>query len=391
MVRTTCSLIVLLLLSTLAGCAVPPTPPPLSTEPLGVQMLRADPSLADGRFAVILGFENATDSVFQKGGRIVAHPRAVAHTGGSAVAVRDGVTVRLSSLLAGKTLPDHWTLAGAYVYADGPASVELNYLVAGQVAASSKRSIPAKRWTPVYVDVSTLASAEPGDLAFKFTGPVRWLDDVVLVDNEKMLVTAERPSVDWSVERKGASIITTWPGGRSQRWAATTDASASEGYVVREANAMRLCLVGRNGEVIALYRDGRAFADGATAAPPTDLPPEQRHPFTTQHAAPASIAVVEEGGTLDRMAAGDANNDGYNEATGVYQISARGPRVDLTITPPTLGLVRPVLEIVGLPPGAIQATVEGKWVDTVRAEGGHVLLEVPLFIERPIIVNVGVK
>src|SRR5436190_16348331 len=84
----------LTLLAALIGCtenaapppAAGPTPPPLSTEPIGVQVTRAEPRLAGTPFRVLLDFERATDLAF-------IAPRATppqltsdrAHTGRSAV------------------------------------------------------------------------------------------------------------------------------------------------------------------------------------------------------------------------------------------------------------------------------------------------------------------
>jgi hypothetical protein len=266
-------------------------------------------------------------------------------------------------------------------------------MVDGQAASTARQSVTARRWTPIHVDLCAVPSGDPGDLLLRFDGPVRWIDDVLLIDNTRTLVPADAPPARWMVQRKGTGIVTTWSDGRSQRWGASTDelTTFEGGYVVREANAMRLILTRGANDLVALYSDGRAFASGAGAAPPRDLPPEQRGLYTTQHTHPASVEVTESSGTLDRLSPGDANNDGYNEMTGVYTIEARGPRVDLRLSPPPSGLVRPILQIANLPPGQVNATVEGKWVDTVRTDEGLVLLEIPLFIERPITINLSIK
>jgi hypothetical protein len=92
---------------------------------------------------------------------------------------------------------------------------------------------------------------------------------------------------------------------------------------------------------------------------------------------------------LNRSTPGDANNDGYNEARGAYQVIASGPRVELTITPRTSALARPVLEIAGLPPGNVLVNMEGQLIaGAVRLSSGDLLLELPAKIERPTIVNV---
>jgi hypothetical protein len=114
--------------------------------------------------------------------------------------------------------------------------------------------------------------------------------------------------------------------------------------------------------------------------------------LAAQHASPADVSVAESMGRLSRATPGDANNDGYNESRGAYQVVAAGPRVELTITPRTSVLARPVLEIVGLPPGKLLVHMEGQLVPgAVRLANGDVLLELPARVQRPTLVNVRVQ
>jgi len=97
-------------------------------------------------------------------------------------------------------------------------------------------------------------------------------------------------------------------------------------------------------------------------------------------------------GRLNRSTAGDANNDGYNESRGAYEILASGPRVELTITPRTSTLSRPVFEIAALPTGNVLVNMEGQLISgAVRLSNGDLLLELPARIERPTLVNIRVQ
>jgi hypothetical protein len=140
---------------------------------------------------------------------------------------------------------------------------------------------------------------------------------------------------------------------------------------------------------VTIYSDGRAFWDGeyrpvsASAADPI---------FVQQHVSPARVEVPEEFGRLDRDTPGDADNDGYNESRGAYSIQAAGPRLELTLTPRTAALMRPVLEVHGLPPGKALVTVEGRLIESVlRLEDGTLLIGIPARINRTTRISVKVQ
>ena len=107
---------------------------------------------------------------------------------------------------------------------------------------------------------------------------------------------------------------------------------------------------------------------------------------------PADVLVAEEMGRVNRSTPGDANNDGYNEAAGAYELLATGPRLELKLSPRAVPIVRPVLEISGMPPGKVLVTVEGRLIDqTSRLDDGRLLLELPVRIDRPTIINVRIE
>jgi hypothetical protein len=104
------------------------------------------------------------------------------------------------------------------------------------------------------------------------------------------------------------------------------------------------------------------------------------------------VSIPEDQGRLLRQTRGDANNDGYNEVLGAYQIEAAGPRLDVTLSPRTRALVQPVLEIANLPPGKLIATLEGRLIESAeRLDDGRVLLILPHKLQRPATLNIRVQ
>ena len=113
--------------------------------------------------------------------------------------------------------------------------------------------------------------------------------------------------------------------------------------------------------------------------------------FTQQQKSPATLSVPEELGRLERNAPGDRDNDGYAELRGAYQLKAIGPRFEVKITQQTPRLLRPVLEIAGLPAGRVLAHVEGQQIERVsRLKNGNVLIMLPNTLDRAVTVNVRV-
>src|SRR5688572_3022709 len=90
-----------------------PAPPPLWTEPIVVQITRAQPRLADGTFRVLLDFERPTDLAFvQPSPPDVQLAANRPHTGAGSLRLEAarGVRVKLGSLVTG-TFPGDWCIA----------------------------------------------------------------------------------------------------------------------------------------------------------------------------------------------------------------------------------------------------------------------------------------
>jgi hypothetical protein len=383
-------------MTALLGCA-PDKPEPVM-EPIGLQLVKREPALKGERFNNLLAGEEESDLVFLSSN--AALPRRDskrAHTGRSSIQIPTGVgrvTIKLSSLLAGQNFPADWTLVGMYLYATRPTTASLSYWESDQMLAAGSATLSADKWTPLFVDVATLASASRAAttlaspnlvLVLDLDGPgTVWLDDLMLVDNTKQLVSekdAGQAFDSWSIQRKGYQIIGE-ASGRFRFSFATPDRN-EQGWRVREANAMRLWLTSdgpKKNEVI--YSDGRAYIDGEYSA--IGAPAKSDPVLAEQHKSPAELSVPPELGRVVRQSEGDANNDGYNELTGAYELLATGPRFEVRITPRDSKLSRPVLEIRGLPEGKVLANLEGRMVERIiRLEDGALLMELPARIERP--------
>jgi hypothetical protein len=401
--RTITSLLVAV---SLLGCveserAFHPTPPPLLSEPIGIQLTRAEPRLAGMPFRVLLDFEQPSDLAFLSpaGGQCSMQ---MAHTGRASfeLAAGKGIGVKLSSLLGSGAFPGKWTLLGGYFKSvstkNQVAKVTVTYRAPGAAAGVLQRTVDVSPggWTPVFVDMTTLRgpASGPGLLTFE-CGPGEWVycDDVVLMNNDRTLASptsAAAPATTWNIYEKGFATTIDKPG--HFRMSLKTPEAAPDGWAMEEANDLRARFSSSGGRTWTIYIDGRQYQSGAFVG--QTVLKEAAAIFTQQHDRPAELSVREEFGRIDRDTPGDRNNDGYNEQRGSYELLARGPRFEVTIRPNTNLLAYPVLEISGLPPGNVLATVEGQLIDkTVRLANGNLLVNVPVTLERATTVNVTVK
>ena len=396
------------LLSAFSGCveysAGPnPAPPPLLTEPIGIQLTRTEPRFAGVPFRVLLDFERPSDLAFvvpQSAGLQCSTDQA--HTGRSSLQIGPGggFGVKLGSLLSGGAFPGKWTIAGAYFR--GPANgssakVTIAYRSAASAAPIMQRTVEvsgAGRWTSVFLDLTSLAgpAADVGLLTFQVeSSQAVYCDDVLLANNNR---TLDAPAPDappgsaWSIRENGLTITVERPG--HFRVALKTPEAAPDGWAIEEASDLRARFVSPGGKTWTIYSDGRQYQDGvfSTLVALGDAAPL----YVRQHATPADLSVPEEFGRIDRDTPGDKNNDGYNERRGSYQLAAKGPRFEVTLKPNTRLLTYPILEISGLPKGSVLVTIEGQLIEkTTRLANGNLLVRVPVTLERATTINILVK
>lgn len=358
-------------------------------------LLRVPPKVQSYRHSLLLGFERRTDELFVQASEGATRVSGEGpHTGRRCLEVTGSrvLEVKLSSLMSGRPFPADWTLLGAHLHVPRPVEVEASLVVDGETLLRKRQSLAGGEWSEVMLDLLPLSRGgamsreDAAVLRFELSEPVMVrIDDVLLVDNRETLVSV---ADDWQIRREGHAYVVDQP--RRFRIELKADLSQPDAWALAEASPLRVIFEQPDGgRRWVIYSDGRRYEDGVFK--PT-WSTEFNSDFAAQHAAPAQVSVPEEQGRLDRRSVGDANNDGYNERLGAYQIVAAGGRLDITLAPRTTQLVMPVLEIRGLPPGKLVVTVEGELIKAMhRAEGGPVLLVVPHKMGRPATVNVRVQ
>lgn len=381
------------------GCstrALPPAPPPVAGEPVSVQMLRIHPDLRSQRFNTVLNFENPSDTVFFNATGVEAHvDESRAHTGQGSAKIdggRGAISAKLSSILGPRPFPGEWTLLGAYFLSERAAKVTLSCEVAGVEMTKETTSLAPGRWTPAMIDLTSAGKSGKSDgsdvilkVAIEAPGSV-WCDDLILIDNTQWLLEARS---NWTVLRRGFDLLIDSRARFSLRLPALE--FDAQGWTVEEVNPLRLRLRSTGSEKsITLYPNGRGFWDGKFRPLSDEVRNEPL--WTQQQASPAQITVPQTMGRLNRNSSGDQNNDGYNETRGSYAIVANGPRIEINVIPRSVPVLNPVLEITGLPPGNALVTAEGSLIDRhTRLSDGSLLIELPIRVDRPVIVNVRVQ
>ena len=387
----------LLLLAALAGCAASeptesrPAPPPLSGEPISLQIQRAEPRLAGYPFRVLLDFERNSDLAFLTDRSPADLVFNHGHTGGRCLKLDGSLEVHLSSVLGGR-FPGAWTIAGGYFYSDSPRTITI------ACAAGGKELLPRRavtltpgKWTAVWIDLSPLAAHHHDAgamLGFLADGPDVLVDDVIVLNNTRVFDAPADDASGWTVAQSGFATLIQRTG--KFRLALRTPEAAVDGWNLEEANALRARFVSASGKCWTIYNDGRQYVDGQFQW----LGPavEETTALARQHDSPAEIQIGEDSGRIDRSTPGDVNNDGYNERRGAYQLAARTSWVEFQLSPRTRTLCRPVVEISGLKEGRVTAWVCGQLVDNVvRLPDGKALLELPLSLGKPATISIGVK
>jgi hypothetical protein len=386
MCRTLCCVVVLLLV---VGC----TPDPrdivdYSNEPIGMQLLRAEPMLKQRKFNTLLDFESPNDLVFVGTQPAATQERRHAHTGHVSCSIGSTATINLASVMLGRPFPADWTLAGAYLWSPHDATVEID-CVANGAQTSRTLTIAANKWTPAFVDLTQMKSTSaPGDssLSFKSDQPIL-CDDVMVIDNSSWFVGGD--TSPWTIRQRGFKINVD----REGWFNITLDSidGSENGWNIEDVSTMRATFSspGKT-KFLTMYSDGRTYWDGRYEALSGNAKSDAA--LAKEHQQPGKIMVAEGMGRANRNTPGDANNDGYNETLGAYELIATGPRMEMTFTAQGVEVVRPIIEISGLPNGKPLVTLEGRLIQSLtRLKNGNVLIEVPARIEQPITLNVRIE
>jgi hypothetical protein len=241
--------------------------------------------------------------------------------------------------------------------------------------------------------VSSVNAAPAYSVRVESSSSPVWFDDFMLVDNAQDIFVDETsaPSLDgpWSIRRQGLYYVIDAPG-RFVTKLLTAEGGGPAGWSPVETGAARARFSSTGTQkALTVYPDGRAYWDGryrALSAGASDAA------YAQQHATPARVEVAEEFGRVDRDTPGDADNDGYNESRGAYQLRASGPRMEITFAPRTPTVMRPVFEIAGMPAGKAVVTIEGRLVhEHARVADGTLLIDIPARVNRSTTVSVKVQ
>jgi hypothetical protein len=395
-------LLAMALVAGMCGCVQKAANGPQSAAgvPLGLQMVRTEAQMKKYPFRTLQQFELPVDLAFLTAdGAAAKLDSSRAHTGASSVAMAagtKGAVVKLPSLLSGVSWPGQWTLAGAYFYANQPQRMTAVYELEGKVLLTYSLELPAAAWTPVLMDIASIegpAAGIVGTIRYTFPGGLAqtvWCDDVILLNNsEEHVAQPAKGQAPWSISERGFAYTIERPGMFKVKL--KTPEASDQGWMLKEANELRAVFTSKGKEKsYVIYADGRAIVDGQMRA--MSVPPDVAASLAQQHQNPGVITIAEELGRVQRNHPGDANNDGYAETMGTYELLATGGRLEFAIAPREGdGLTRPVVEIAGLPAGNLLVNMEGRLVqDVVRLEDGHVLIALPGMIRSKMTVSVRV-
>ena len=371
----------------IAGCATPQrTPPPDPRTPLlGRELTRQDDQLVGQRFRTLLDFEHDTDAVFVRGGQTsITSP---GHTGQHSLSVEcDQTSISIDPLLYGTHLPGEWTLIGGYVRLPGLGGrLHTSLVVDGKTVAASEREIAPDTWVFTGIDLTDpalsyeLPKAQHVGLMIQTQSDRFLLDDVLLVNNRKSLVTTTLPEVPvWSIERVGFATKVQEKGMFDV--SIPSSVGNANGWSLEEADPIRARFVNSENKTLTMYADGRVIKGNTMS-----LAPGASAALAASHERPGEVIVDESTGRLNRDTPGDANNDGYNETRDAYQIVAAGSRLSLRLVPNgDTPVASPVFEIRNLIGQNITATVEGRLFRSIwRVDDSTVLVMLPITIDRP--------
>lgn len=380
----------------LIGLACESTTIPVSTTAdtpvIGLQLMLIDPALRSQRFSVLLGFESDVDLAFVSGQPSLE--LADAHTGKACLPVAPGVATRikLSSVMSGRAFPGDWTLVGGYLKGDRDGSASVALVCGGKVLLLRRLTVPAGTWTPAFLDLTRLprdAVCHDAVLEIRCEVPLR-CDDVSVIQNQTWLVGGQDdPSAPWTLSQRGFSIFGEAPGFFT--FSLDTVECSPSGWQVREASHLRAVFDSPGmPRTMTVYNDGRRYIDGESD--PISSQTRNEPLLRQSHLQPCEVRVDESVGRLVRNSAGDANNDGYNESLGSFQLWAAGSRFEAVIVPGGSAVFHPVLEIAGLPAGKALVTLDGKLIDShCRTPSGKLLVDLPVRIDRTVSISVRVE
>jgi hypothetical protein len=361
--------------------------------------LPKDPSIGAVASSDLLDFNSEDDRLFVEG----AFERVAGGKTAEALALAPGATVaiKLDALTSGREFPGRYELAGVYARSAGGADGRVTVAYdRGGMRVSAANGVASDEYGPVFTELKPLsrmaAGAGEDRLVISNTGGVAVLvDDVMLVDNRRVLVAAGKGGAGKGgdglvITRRGLGTVVESVG--IERRFAVRVSEAEGGWRLVEAGGQRAVFEAADGGVWAIYAGGASVQRG-------------EHSWLTGGATggggrPGRVEVTTPGARVDREARGDGDQDGYDEALGCYRVAVlpgEGKsvtrRVGVRLVPAAgAPLVFPAIEIAGLKRGKAVVTVAGQLVTSHEwLADDRLLVLLPVRIDGPAVVNVMVE
>jgi hypothetical protein len=339
----------------------------------------------------LIDFDSPYDTSFiiADGVKLVDDPQK----SGNRVMSASQATIKLSALIRGREFPGMWDLIGVRVRADRPAAVTVEIATAAGAVLATSNGPCTSQWTIHWIELGQLPTSMPAEqeltlVVTSHDGTPIQIDDIQLAQSRTIVAQSIVPESNqtWRVGRSGLK----WRVTADERELFTLPAApfVAGGYRVIESNPVRTVFSSPT-RTIAIDRNGRLIENGVAK---TDTNVSKFAKTTAENNSPAVIEVDADEGHVDRTLAGDSDNDGYDEARGCYTVRSGSTRLNVRLTPARSPVRWPVVEIIGLPAGAVSVWLEGQLVPYVtRLSDGKTIIELPVVLERSVEAQIRVK
>lgn len=339
----------------------------------------------------LLDFDSPYDTNFVVAGgvRLVNDPQQP----GNRVLLAPTATIKFTSLIRGRDFPGMWDLIGVRTRSEQGGTLRLGLTTSGGTRLAQNDATTTADWSVQWLELQKLPAsmASDGELLLSVESTDRkaiYIDDILLAQSRTVVAQSTVPESNepWRVTRSGLKWYVT--AGEQTLLSLPAAPFVGEGYRVVESNPVRTVFASP-ASTIAIDRNGRLIENGKTKFDPTV---SKFAKAVAENASPASIEVGEDEGRVERTLPGDKDNDGYDESRGCYTVRASASRLNVRLTPGNSAVRWPVIEVIGLPTGAVSVWLEGQLVPYVtRLSDGKVMIELPIRLERAVEAQIRVK
>jgi hypothetical protein len=338
----------------------------------------------------LLDFDSPLDTSFiiSNGVKLVEDPQKP----GNRVLSAPGAKLKLGSLVRGRDFPGLWDLVGIRIRADRAVGVRAEFQSSSGTVLQALEAATQPRWTMLWIDLRKLPTTMPAGeellLAIKpLDGKAILIDEVILAQSRLVAIRSNIPDSQrmWQVVREGVQWEVQM--GEERVYALPAAPFVEGGYRLVESNPVRAVFSSPAG-TLSIDRHGRLIENGVAKF---DARVARYAQAVAENASPATVEV-DEHGRVERNLPGDRDNDGYDEVRGCYTVRASSSRLNVRLSPGVSSVRWPVLEVIGLPPGALSVWLEGQLVTHVtRLSDGRAVIELPIRLERAVEVQIRVR